>query len=155
MMTQAKDRAIEQINKIVDGAKQMPGKMRDGIVAGKNKVVSGIKSLGNAMAGQLGKVVNGVIGGMNNVLGKVGLKAFISKWDVPSFVRCTSGRGQGGHVRNDKIAIDTLALVGDKEPGNGKGTRELVEYSNGKLGLYDNDQMIFAPKGTKIFNNKL
>ena len=155
MMTQAKDRAIEQINKIVDGAKQMPGKMRDGIVAGKNKVVSGIKSLGNAMAGQLGKVVNGVIGGMNNVLGKVGVKASISKWNVPSFSRGTTGRGPGGHVRNDKIARDTLALVGDKGPGNGKGTRELVEYPNGKFGLYDNDQMIFAPKGTKIFNNKL
>lgn len=155
MMTQAKDRALEQINKIVDGAKQMPGKMRDGIVAGKNKVVSGIKSLGNAMAGQLGKVVNGVIGGMNNVLGKIGVKASISKWDVPSFSRGTTGRGPGGHVRNDKIARDTLALVGDKGPGNGKGTRELVEYPNGKFGLYDNDQMIFAPKGTKIFNNKL
>ena len=155
MMTQAKNRAIEQINKIVDGAKKMPGKMRDGIVAGKNKVVSGIKSLGNAMAGQLGKVVNGVIGGMNNVLGKIGVKASISKWNVPSFSRGTTGRGPGGHVRNDKIARDTLALVGDKGPGNGKGTRELVEYPNGKFGLYDNDQMIFAPKGTKIFNNKL
>nr|DAL52217.1 MAG TPA_asm: minor tail protein [Caudoviricetes sp.] len=155
MMTQAKNRAIEQINKIVDGAKQMPGKMRDGIVAGKNKVVSGIKSLGNAMAGQLGKVVNGVIGGMNNVLGKIGVKASISKWNVPSFSRGTTGRGPGGHVRNDKIARDTLALVGDKGPGNGKSTRELVEYPNGKFGLYDNDQMIFAPKGTKIFNNKL
>src|SRR5699024_9598966 len=155
MMTQAKDRAIEQINKIVDGAKQMPGKMRDGIVAGKNKVVSGIKSLGNAMAGQLGKVVNGVIGGMNNVLGKVGVKASISKWNIPSFSRGTTGRGPGGHVRNDKIARDTLALVGDRGRGNGEGTRELVEYPNGKFGLYDNDQMIFAPKGTKIFNNKL
>ena len=155
MMSQAKDRALEQINKIVDGAKQMPGKMRDGIVAGKNKVVSGITSLGNSMASKLGDVVNGVIGGMNNVLGKIGVKASISKWDVPSFSRGTTGRGPGGHVRNDKIARDTLALVGDKGPGNGKGTRELVEYPNGKFGLYDNDQMIFAPKGTKIFNNKL
>lgn len=155
LVTQAKNRALEQIDKIVDGAKAMPGKMRDAIVNGKNKVVSGIKSLGNAMAGQLGKVVNGVIGGMNSVLGKIGITAKISEWTVPSFSRGTTGRGPGGHVRNDKIARDTLALVGDKGPGNGPGTRELVQYPNGKFGLYDNDQMIFAPKGTKIFNNKL
>ena len=155
MVSQAKDKALEQIEKIVDGAKQMPGKMKDAIVKGKDKVKDGIKQLGNSMASKLGDVVNGVIGGMNNVLGKIGVKASISKWDVPSFSRGTTGRGPGGHVRNDKIARDTLALVGDKGPGNGKGTRELVEYPNGKFGLYDNDQMIFAPKGTKIFNNKL
>ena len=155
MVSQAKDKALEQIEKIVDGAKKMPGKMKDAIVAGKDKVKDGIKQLGNSMASKLGDVVNGVIGGMNNVLGKIGVKASISKWDVPSFSRGTTGRGPGGHVRNDKIARDTLALVGDKGPGNGKGTRELVEYPNGKFGLYDDDQMIFAPKGTKIFNNKL
>ena len=155
MVSQAKDKALEQIEKIVDGAKKMPGKMKDAIVAGKDKVKEGITSLGNSMASKLGDVVNGVIGGMNDVLGKVGIETEISKWDVPSFSRGTTGRGPGGHVRNDKIARDTLALVGDKGPGNGKGTRELVEYPNGKFGLYDNDQMIFAPKGTKIFNNKL
>ena len=155
MVSQAKDKALEQIEKIVDGAKKMPGKMKDAIVAGKDKVKEGITSLGNSMASKLGDVVNGVIGGMNNVLGKVGIETEIKKWDVPSFSRGTTGRGPGGHVRNDKIARDTLALVGDKGPGNGPGTRELVEYPNGKFGLYDNDQMIFAPKGTKIFNNKL
>ena len=155
MVSQAKDKALEQIEKIVDGAKKMPGKMKDAIVAGKDKVKEGITSLGNSMASKLGDVVNGVIGGMNDVLGKVGIETEISKWDVPSFSTGTTGRGPGGHVRNDKIARDTLALVGDKGPGNGKGTRELVEYPNGKFGLYDNDQMIFAPKGTKIFNNKL
>ena len=155
MVSQAKDKALEQIEKIVDGAKKMPGKMKDAIVAGKDKVKEGITSLGNSMASKLGDVVNGVIGGMNDVLGKVGIETEISKWDVPSFSRGTTGRGPGGHVRNDKIARDTLALVGDKGPGNGPGTRELVEYPNGKFGLYDNDQMIFAPKGTKIFNNKL
>src|SRR5699024_962844 len=35
-----------------------------------------------------------------------------------------------------------------------KGTRELVHYPNGQVGLYDNDATIFAPKGTTIFNNK-
>src|SRR5699024_6518229 len=138
MVSQEKDKALEQIEKIVD----------------EDKIKEGITSLGNSMASKLGDVVNGVIGGMNDVLGKVGIETEISKWDVPSFSRGTTGRGPGGHVRNDKIARDTLALVGDKGPGNGKGTRELVEYPNGKFGLYDNDQMIFAPKGTKIFNNK-
>src|SRR5699024_12415838 len=105
----------------------------DWFVEGQKTVVSYIRSLGNAIAGQFGNVVNVVIGVMNNVFVKVGVKASISKWDVPSFSRGTTGRGPGGHVRNDKFARDTLALVGDKGPGNGKGTRELVEYPNGKF----------------------
>src|SRR5699024_11498084 len=74
----------------------------------------------------------------------------------PQLTTCTSRQGNpsGKLTRNGKIAMDTLAVVGDKGPGNGKGTRELVHYPNGQVGLYDKDQMIFAPKGTTIFNNK-
>ena len=150
-----KDIALRIFSKIVDGAKAIPGRMKDALINGKDKVVSGIKSLGNSMASTLGKVVNGVIGGINTVMSKIGIKKSLSTWNVPAF---STGTGQGSPsgklTRNGKIAMDTLAVVGDKGPGNGKGTRELVHYPNGQVGLYDKDQMIFAPKGTTIFNNK-
>lgn len=155
IVSSMKDTALNIFAKIVDGAKAIPGKMRDALVNGKNKVVSGIKSLGNSMASTLGKVVNGVIGGINTVMSKIGISKSLSTWDVPQF---STGTGQGSPsgklTRNGQIAMDTLAVVGDKGPGNGKGTRELVHYPNGQVGLYDNDAMIFAPKGTTIFNNK-
>src|SRR5699024_9026572 len=151
-----KDTALDIFNKIVDGAKAIPGKMRDALVNGKDKVVSGIKSLGNSMASKLGDVVNGVIGGINTVMEKIGISKSLSTWDVPQFSTGTNGQGSpsGKLTRNGQIAMDTLAVVGDKGPGNGKGTRELVHYPNGQVGLYDDDAMIFAPKGTTIYNNK-
>lgn len=151
-----KDDSMKQLNKLLDGVKALPGKMKDALVNGKNKVKEGITSLGNSMASTLGKVVNGVIGGINTVMEKIGISKSLSTWDVPQFSTGTAGQGSpsGKLTRNGQIAMDTLAVVGDRGPGNGKGTRELVHYPNGQVGLYDKDQMIFAPKGTTIFNNK-
>ncbi|WP_197272220.1 M23 family metallopeptidase, partial [Salinicoccus sp. YB14-2] len=150
-----KDKAAGYLTDMVDGAKQLPGKLGSAISNGASKAVDGVKSLGNKMTGKLGSVVNGIIGGLNSITGKIGITSTISKWNVPTF---STGTGQGSPsgklTKNGKIAMDTLATVGDKGKGNGKGTRELVRYPNGKVGLYDNDATIFAPKGTTIFSNR-
>lgn len=155
LMTRMKDNVAKQFTAMVDGAKQLPGKLGSAISNGASKAVDGVKSLGNKMTGKLGSVVNGVIGGLNSITGKIGISSTISKWNVPTF---STGTGQGSPsgklTKNGKIAMDTLATVGDKGKGNGKGTRELVRYPNGKVGLYDNDATIFAPKGTTIFSNQ-
>ena len=147
--------ASDTFQNMVDGAKELPGKLGDAIKNGASKAVDGIKSLGNKMTEKLGAVVNGVIGGLNSVTAKIGIDTKIKEWKVPTF---STGTGQGSPsgklTKNGKIAMDTLATVGDKGKGNGKGTRELVHYPNGKVGLYDNDATIFAPKGTTIFSNK-
>ena len=155
LMTRMKDNVAKQFTAMVDGAKQLPGKLGSAISNGASKAVDGVKSLGNKMTGKLGTVVNGVIDGLNSITGKIGISSTISKWNVPTF---STGTGQGSPsgklTKNGKIAMDTLATVGDKGKGNGKGTRELVHYPNGKVGLYDNDATIFAPKGTTIFSNQ-
>lgn len=155
LMTRMKDNVAKQFTAMVDGAKQLPGKLGSAISNGASKAVDGVKSLGNKMTGKLGSVVNGVIDGLNSITGKIGITSTISKWNVPTF---STGTGQGSPsgklTKNGKIAMDTLATVGDKGKGNGKGTRELVHYPNGKVGLYDNDATIFAPKGTTIFSNR-
>lgn len=155
LMTRMKDNVAKQFTAMVDGAKQLPGKLGSAISNGASKAVDGVKSLGNKMTGKLGSVVNGVIDGLNSITGKIGISSTISKWNVPTF---STGTGQGSPsgklTKNGKIAMDTLATVGDKGKGNGKGTRELVHYPNGKVGLYDNDATIFAPKGTTIFSNR-
>lgn len=150
-----KDYAKDTFTNMVDGAKELPGKLGSAISNGASKAVDGVKSLGNKMTEKLGSVVNGVIGGLNSITTKIGITDNISEWPVPTF---STGTGQGSPsgklTNNGKIAMDTLATVGDKGKGNGKGTRELVRYPNGKVGLYDNDATIFAPKGTTIFSNK-
>ena len=155
LMTRMKDNVAKQFTAMVDGAKQLPGKLGSAISNGASKAVDGVKSLGNKMTGKLGSVVNGVIDGLNSITGKIGITSTISKWNVPTFSTGTrQGSPSGKLTKNGKIAADTIAKVGDKGPGNGKGTRELVHYPNGKVGLYDNDATIFAPKGTTIFSNK-
>lgn len=148
-----KDKALGYFDDMVEGAKALPGKLGDAIKNGASKAKEGIKSLGNSMVGKLGDVVNGVIEGLNSVTGKIGISATIDKWNVPTFSTGT-GSPSGRLTKNGKIAADTIAKVGDKGPGNGTGTRELVHYPNGKVGLYDNDATIFAPKGTTIFSNQ-
>lgn len=150
-----KEYATDTFTNMVDGAKELPGKLGSAISNGASKAVDGVKSLGNKMTEKLGSVVNGVIGGLNSITSKIGIDTTISEWNVPTF---STGTGQGSPsgklTRNGKIAADTLARVGDKGKGNGSGTRELVRYPNGKVGLYDNDATIFAPKGTTIFSNQ-
>src|SRR5699024_2786868 len=153
LMTRMKDNVAKQFTAMVDGAKQLPGKLGDAIANGASKAVDGVKTLGNKMVEKLGGVVNGVIDGLNSITSKIGISATIDKWNVPTFSTGT-GSPSGKLTKNGKIAADTIAKVGDKGPGNGKGTRELVHYPNGKVGLYDNDATIFAPKGTTIFSNK-
>ena len=153
LMTRMKDNVAKQFTAMVDGAKQLPGKLGSAISNGASKAVDGVKSLGNKMVEKLGGVVNGVIDGLNSITSKIGISATIDRWNVPTFSTGT-GSPSGKLTKNGKIAADTIAKVGDKGPGNGKGTRELVHYPNGKVGLYDNDATIFAPKGTTIFSNK-
>ena len=155
MFTRIKNQADKLFSNMVDGAKALPGRLGDAIKNGASKAVNGVKSLGNSMVGKLGDVVNGVIKGLNSITSKIGITATISEWTVPQFSRGTGqGSPTGNLTRNGKIAMDTLATVGDKGPGNGPGTREMVRYPNGKVGLYDNDATIFAPKGTTIFSNQ-
>ena len=153
LFTNIKDKTKEMFTNMVDGAKELPGKLGSAIRNGASKAVDGVKSLGNKMTGKLGDVVNKVIGGLNSVTSKIGISAKISEWKVPKFSTGT-GSPSGKLTKNGKIAMDTIATVGDKGKGNGKGTRELVHYPNGKVGLYDDDATIFAPKGTTIFSNK-
>lgn len=147
-----KNKASEYMTNMVDGAKALPGKMKDAIIAGKNKAVDGIKSLGNSMTTKLGDVVNGVIGGLNTVLDKVGIKSDIQPWDPPSF---STGTGASSPLtRRGAIAYDTMAVVGDRGPGNGKGVREIVEYPNGAVNLFEKETETYLPKGSKVYNNR-
>lgn len=147
-----KNKASEYMTNMVDGAKALPGRIKDAIVAGKNKAVDGIKSLGNSMTSKLGDVVNGVIGGLNTVLGKVGVKSDIKEWTPPSFSTGTGAKSP--LTRRGAIAYDTMAVVGDRGPGNGKGVREIVEYPNGAVNLFEKETETYLPKGSKVYNNR-
>ena len=147
-----KDRISSVLDRIVNFAKELPGRIGRGISNMKSKAVDGIKSMGNSMIDALEKVINKVVNGMNNITGKLGITATIDSVDIPRF--STGTGGPSGLVRNGEISRDTMAMVGDKGPGNGKGTRELVQFPDGSTHLFDNNAIIAAGKGTKIWSNR-
>ncbi|MCY7680143.1 tape measure protein [Bacillus pumilus] len=122
---------------MVAGAKALPGKIGQGIKSMASKAVSGVKSLGNMLAGALATAVNGVTGGINWVLGKIGLKEKIPKWNPPKYANGTKGHPGGP------------AILGDG------GGPELYKTPSGHVGLSPGtDTLMNLPKGTQVLSHK-
>lgn len=144
LMDRMKKKVADSFSNMVDGAKALPGKLGDGIRNGAGKAVDGIKHLGSKMIDKLGGVVNGTIGGINTVTEKLGIGKKLKEWSPPRFSTGT---------KNGALASDSLITVGDKGKGNWKGTRELVQFPNGKMSLFNKETTFHAPAGTKVFSN--
>src|SRR5699024_1191768 len=139
-------------NNMVDGAKELPGRIGSAIKSMASKAVDGVSSMGKSLGDRLGSVVNGVVNGLNKVLGAIGVKK------IPTISISTgggsggSGGSRGGHAisrarcstgtMNGAIAEDMVGIVNDRGPGNGFGgaTQELIRR-DGKL---------YAPKGRDV-----
>ncbi|MFD2924165.1 transglycosylase SLT domain-containing protein [Halobacillus naozhouensis] len=131
----------DRFNNIVDRAKELPGKIGDGIGNMASKVKGGITSVINTMARTLGKGINGVIGGVNWVLDKIGIDSQVPKWDVPQYAQGTKGHPGG------------LAVVGDGK-GSNSGS-ELIQTPDGQLSLSpDSDTLVDLPKGSSVLSAK-
>ncbi|WP_260288514.1 phage tail tape measure protein [Peribacillus aracenensis] len=128
-----------QFNKIVDGAKALPGKIGSGIKSMTNAALDGTISMGNKLIKSIGKVVNGVIDGLNFIMGKKGLSLGISidNWGVPQYANGTSGHPGG------------LAILGDG------GGPELFRTPSGYTGISPGtDTLMNLPKGTHVIPAK-
>ena len=95
------------------------------------------KDIANDIISPIGKAVNGIISGINWVLGKVGSKTKLSKWDVPKFANGANGLPQ-----------DTVGMVND-QPGS--TYREMIVPKNGKPFIPKGRNVVLPmEKGTKI-----
>ena len=95
------------------------------------------KGIANDIISPIGKAVNGIISGINWVLGKVGSKTKLSKWDVPKFASGADGLPQ-----------DTVGMVND-QPGS--TYREMIVPKNGKPFIPKGRNVVLPmEKGTKI-----
>lgn len=131
-----------RFNNIVTAAKELPGKIGEGIKSMAGKVTGGITAVINSMSKTLGKGMNGVIKGLNWVLNKLGVNIEIAQWDVPQYARGT--KGNGAHPGGPMIV------------GDGKGSNagpELIETPDGKQMLSPSKPtLMHGPKGTKVWS---
>ncbi len=115
---------------------------------GLKTIIDKIKGHISSMTGAVKRGVNALLKGVNKVGKNLGLPK------IPTLHTGTTNT-QENIVKNGKIAQGTMAVVGDKGKGNGKGgfRNEIIEYPNGKRVLTPNkDTTTFLPKGSKVYN---
>lgn len=147
LKTDATGTAKNTVKEVVDFFKELPGKIGKGLSSMSGKMWEGIKELGNKLGLNLAKVVNSIIAGINGLTTSIGIEYNVPDLPAPEFSKGT--KKAGGHAGG-------LMTVGDHGPGNsGLGkTRELVRTPDGRVGLFDKETTLNAPKGTEVYSNK-
>ncbi|TDM47744.1 LysM peptidoglycan-binding domain-containing protein [Macrococcoides goetzii] len=142
----------EGVRKVaVDKFEQMYKKTTEWV----NKIgtfISGAKAGISRKAGDLGKgVANAAIGGLNAMISGINsiAKGITGKGSLISKIP-TLSTGSG-------IKKDTLAIVGDKGPGNGPGgfTREIIKRKDGSMHLTPaKDTLVYLGKEDEVINGR-
>lgn len=135
---------------VVNGFKAMYDKGKSWIDKLKNFLsgsVSGFKSI----ASKVGKgIANGAISGLNKMIDGVNWlskKIMDKKLIKDKIAKLSTGTGGSNRVKTNskgQLQEDTLAMVNDKGPGNGKGPNGHQEL------IRDKDGSLFAPKGRNV-----
>ncbi|QXJ39592.1 Transglycosylase SLT domain protein [Parageobacillus caldoxylosilyticus] len=137
LISDAIEWTITKFGQFIKAAKDLPGKIGSGIKSMAGKAMSGVTHLINSLLGGLAKGINGVTGGINWVLGKIGVKTRIPKWEPPKYARGTDYHPGG------------LAIVGDG------GGPELIRTPSGQIGLSPaRSTLTYLPRGTEVLPHR-
>ncbi|UXR29830.1 phage tail tape measure protein [Staphylococcus simulans] len=124
--------------------------MRDGLA----NIIGKIKGHIGGMVSAIKKGLNGLIKGLNWVG---------SKLSLPKIPKLSTGTQRvNRHVRttsDGRLKDGTMAIVGDRGPGNGKGKdgrRELIQYPNGRMAMTPaKDTMTWLPKNSRVISGSM
>ncbi|WP_434121613.1 peptidoglycan DD-metalloendopeptidase family protein [Salinicoccus roseus] len=161
--TDMKDGAIEKFKGLSNGARDMMDKVGDWIDEKKQAVIDKATSLGTGVANAAISGFNKLIGGINSVGEMLGISNLLDEIPLIGSGGSGSSGGNRGTGNRPIAAYSTgtnyhkggAAIVGDKGPGNGGGTSEIVSLPNGRNWLYNKESLIpDLPKGSKVFSNR-
>ncbi|EMF0559057.1 tape measure protein [Enterococcus faecium] len=129
-----KDTFRRGIDTVFNWFSELPTKMKDAIIGGKNAIVDAFKSVFNAALKAIGKPVNAIIHGASWVLEKLGADK-LKEWEVPQYAK---GTPNGGHPGGPMMVND------------GRGA-EAVITPNGQVFIPRGRNVVLnAPKGTHV-----
>ncbi|KAA9178371.1 tape measure protein [Enterococcus durans] len=129
-----KDNFRSGIDTVFNWFSELPKKMKDAIIGGKNAIVAAFKSIFNAALKAIGNPVNAIIHGASWVLEKLGAEP-LQEWDVPQYAK---GTPNGGHPGGPMMVND------------GRGA-EAVITPNGQAFIPRGRNVVLnAPKGTHV-----
>ncbi len=138
-----KDGVVGAFKNTWNGIKGWIKSIKDGVTGMKDNVVQTAIDMKNGLKNKVIGGLNLMIDGVNWVAKSLHMDPPLEKIDASKY-----STGTGGHPK------DGWATVGDKGPGNGKGTREIVQFPNGRTALFEKETTFWMPKGTHVYNNK-
>lgn len=121
-----------------------------------NNMNSGLANIIRKIKGHINGMVTSVKKGLNNLIkgvNWVGDKLGMGKQMIKPLKLSTGTSNARRYVSNGKINRDTMAVVGDKGRGNGKGgyRNETITYPNGnKVITPGTDTLAYLPKGSTV-----
>lgn len=129
-----KDTFRRGIDTVFNWFSELPTKMKNAIIGGKNAIVDAFKGIFNAALKAIGKPVNAIIHGASWVLEKLGADK-LEEWKVPQYAK---GTPNGGHPGGPMMVND------------GRGA-EAVITPNGQAFIPRGRNVVLnAPKGTHV-----
>lgn len=140
-----KKAAVDKFESMYDGATKWVSNIGKFITDSKKGITDKASSMGKSVANGAIGGLNGMIDGINSISSKIMDKNLLSK--IPKL--------STGTVKDGAIAKPTLAVVGDKGPGNGPGgfKREIIHRANGDMELTPaTDTLVHLNKGDKVYN---
>ncbi|HCR2863652.1 tape measure protein [Enterococcus faecium] len=130
-----KDTFRRGIDTVFNWFSELPTKMKNAIIGGKNAIVDAFKSIFNAALQAIGKPVNGIIKGASWVLEKLGAEP-LQEWDVPQYA---TGTPKGGHPINGPMMVN-----------DGRGAETVITPDGRAFIPKGRNVVLNAPKGTHV-----
>ncbi|MBA8761712.1 phage tail tape measure protein [Staphylococcus coagulans] len=126
-----------------------------------NNMKNGLKSIIDRIKSHIGGMVSKIKSGLNSLI--KGLNWVGDKLSLPNIPTLSTGTIHNQQINRSiqttsdgRLKQDTMAIVGDKGPGNGKGRdgrRELIQYPNGRAALTPaKDTPTIIPKGGRVIS---
>ncbi|MFF6134453.1 tape measure protein [Enterococcus faecium] len=130
-----KDNFRSGIDTVFNWFSELPTKMKDAIIGGKNAIVDAFKGIFNAALKAIGKPVNAIIHGASWVLEKLGAEP-LQEWDVPQYA---TGTPAGGHPINGPMMVN-----------DGRGAEAVITPDGRAFIPKGRNVVLNAPKGTHV-----
>ncbi|HAR0011913.1 tape measure protein [Enterococcus faecium] len=130
-----KDKFRSGIDTVFNWFSELPTKMKDAIIGGKNAIVDAFKSVFNAALKAIGEPVNAIIHGASWVLEKLGAEP-LQEWDVPQYAK---GTPNGGHPINGPMMVN-----------DGRGAETVITPDGRAFIPKGRNVVLNAPKGTHV-----
>ncbi|MDU9326102.1 phage tail tape measure protein [Staphylococcus pseudintermedius] len=126
-----------------------------------NNMANGLKSIIGRIKSHIGGMVSAIKRGLNGLI--KGLNWVGSKLSLPKIPTLSTGTQRiNRHIKtthDGRLKHGTMAVVGDKGPGNGRGIdgrRELIQYPNGRTALTPaKDTTTWLPKGSRVISGSM